>query len=78
MVSVRAYGRYHVAAFGSVFSTQEQVKLSYVKYLPMPQNDLVSLGQTQPRYHNLTSRKLSGSPLLMPEEQGLAIYNNNG
>ena len=47
--SLREVRLHHVAAFGSVFSTQEQVKLSYVKYLPIPQNDLVSFGQTQPR-----------------------------
>ena len=64
--SLREVSLHHLAVFGSVFSNQEQVILSQVKHLPMPQNDLVSFGQNQPC-------KLFRFPLLMPVVRGLAI-----
>ena len=58
------------AEFGTSFFKSRTVRLIWKKYSSWVQTDLLSFGQTQPRWCNLTSCQLSHSPPSHIKEKG--------
>ena len=61
------------AEFGTSFFKSRTVRLIWKKYSSWVQTDLLSFGQTQPRWCNLTSCQLSHSPPSHLKEKGCSL-----